>query len=129
MDVLPRRQQPHEGTAQRTAVSCPDVTTAVGLEVGFDLLGLLQHGGKFALLGFIKAIVADTQHPETVCQKWNHRTKIAFPMATGTRQQQQHRGILCTKMVDLHPDTLLLLLVSACKKKHISSGRTTPKVR
>ena len=23
-------------------------------------------------------------------------------------QQQQHRGILCTKMVDLHPDTLLL---------------------
>lgn len=49
MDVLPCRQQPHEGTAQRTAVGCPDVTAAVGLEVGLDLFGLLQHGGKFGL--------------------------------------------------------------------------------
>ena len=126
VDVPPCRQQPYEGAAQRAAVSCPDVTTAVGLEVGFDLLGLLNHGGKFGLLGFVKAIVADTQYPETVCQKWNHRTKIAFPMATGTRQQQQYRGVLCTKWVNLHRDTLLLLLVSVCKKKHISSGRTTP---
>jgi pimeloyl-ACP methyl ester carboxylesterase len=128
-DVPPCRQQPYEGAAQRAAVGCPDVTTTVGLEVGFNLLSLLQHGGKFGLLGFIKAIVADTQHPETVCQKWNHRTKIAFPMATGARQQQQHRGILCTKWVNLHRDTLLLLLVSVCKKKHISSGRTTLWVR
>ena len=43
------------------------------------------------------------------------RTEIAFPMATGARQQQQHRGILCTKMVNFHPDTLLLYLFSTCK--------------
>ena len=41
-----------------------------------------------------QAIVADAQHPEAVCQKWDHRTEIAFPMAAGARQQQQHRGIL-----------------------------------
>ena len=115
VDVLPRRQQPHEGTAQRTAVGCPDVTAAVGLEVGLDLFGLLQHGGKFSLFSLIKTIVADAQHPEAVSQKRDHRTEIAFPMATGARQQQQHRGILCTKMVDLHPDTLLLYLFSTCK--------------
>ena len=89
------------------------MTTAVVLEVGFDLFGFLQHGGKFGLFGFVKAIVADTQHPETVCQKWNHRTKIAFPMAAGTRQQQQHRGILCTKCVDFHRDTFLLFFLPA----------------
>ena len=67
------------------ACGCPDVTTAVVLEVGFDLFGFLQHGGKFGLFGFVKAIVADTQHPEAVCQKRNHCTEIAFPMAAGTR--------------------------------------------
>ena len=50
------------------------------------------------------------RHPEAVSQKWDHRTEIAFPMATGARQQQQHRGILCTKCVDFHRDTFLLYL-------------------
>ena len=85
VDVSPCRQQPYEGAAQRAAVGCPDVTTTVGLEVGFNLLSFLQHGGKFGLFGFVKAIVADTQHPEAVCQKRNHCTEIAFPMAAGTR--------------------------------------------
>ena len=115
VDVLPCRQQPHKRAAQRAAVGRPDVTAAVGLEVGLDLFGLLQHGGKFGLFSLIKAIVADAQHPEAVSQKRDHGTEIAFPMATGARQQQQHRGILCTKMVDLHPDTLLLYLFSTCK--------------
>ena len=115
VDVLPCRQQPHEGAAQRAAVGCPNATTAVGLEVGFDLLGFLQHGGKFGLFSLIKAIVADAQYPEAVSQKRDHGTEIAFPMATGAWQQQQRRGILCTKRVDLQRDTFLLFLFSACK--------------
>lgn len=88
---------PNKRAAQRAAVGRPDVTAAVGLEVGLDLFGLLQHGGKFSLFSLIKTIVADAQHPEAVSQKRDHGTEIAFPVATGARQQQQHRGILCTK--------------------------------
>lgn len=91
------------------------MTAAVGLEVGLDFFGLLQHGGKFSLFSLIKTIVADAQHPEAVSQKRNYRTEIAFPMATGARQQQQHRSILCTKCVDFHRDTFLLYLFSTCK--------------
>ena len=115
VDVLPCRQQPHKRAAQRAAVGRPDVTAAVGLEVGLDFFGLFQHGWKFSLFSLIKTIVADAQHPEAVSQKRDHRTEIAFPMATGARQQQQHRGILCTKCVDFHRDTFLLYLFSTCK--------------
>ena len=34
-------------------------------------------------------------------------------MAAGTRQQQQHWGILCTKCVDFHRDTFLLFFLPA----------------
>ena len=89
------------------------MTAAVGLEVCLDLFGLLHHGRKFGLFSLIKAIVADAQHPEAVSQKRDHRTEIAFPMATGARQQQRHRGILCTKCVDFHRDTFLLFFLPA----------------
>ena len=37
VDILPCHQQPNKRSAQRAAVGCPDMTTAAGLEVGFDL--------------------------------------------------------------------------------------------
>ena len=37
VNILPCHQQPNKRSTQRAAVGCPDVTTAAGLEVGFDL--------------------------------------------------------------------------------------------
>ena len=54
------------------------MTAAVGLDPGFDLPGLLLHGGKPGALGLVKAVVADAQDPEVPFQQGTTWPKFPF---------------------------------------------------
>ena len=75
---------------------------AVFFDVGFDFLGFFNHGGKLRGFRFVKAVIADTQDAIAFRQQRNDVAKVAFPMAAGAGKQQNGRGVLRTKSVNLH---------------------------
>ena len=80
------------------------MSAAVFPDVGFDFLRFPDHGGELRSFRFVKAVIADAQHPEAFRQHGNDVAKVAFPVAAGAGKQQDDRGILHTVGVILFPD-------------------------
>lgn len=71
-------------------------------DVRFDFCGFLEHRGKFRLLVFVEAVVADAEDAVFVGQQRNDVSEIALPMAAGAGQEQNDRRGFRAERVDLH---------------------------
>ena len=78
------------------------MSAAVFFDVGFDFLRFRDHRGELRGFRFVKAVIADTQDAIAFRQQRNDVAKVAFPMAAGAGKQQNGRGALRTKSVNLH---------------------------
>ena len=81
----------HKGAAERTAVSRPDRSVIMRLDVSFDPVKLICDRDVALGICFVKARIGNGCNQKVLAELVNDAAEISFPVTHRSRQEQDHR--------------------------------------